>query len=152
LKDTAETSSIAIPPPEVTPKRGGGLCTTLSNIFSPGGTKPKDSPSSDSSATYVDPGLVEKTVGEGTEETTDPNADTLEDPTSDVSNLFRASGDNSTEDVPSDGEVVKEHIIILVEEIKTNASTEGMIPQNESTSEAITSNPSKDLIAGDGRR
>jgi hypothetical protein len=74
----------------------------------------------------------------------------LEDPTSDVSNPLRASGDNSTEDVLSDNEVVKEHIIILVEEIKTDASTEGMIPQNEGNSDAIMSNPLKDPIGGDG--
>jgi hypothetical protein len=150
LKDSAETPSIATPHPEVTPKRGGGLCTTLTNIFSPGGTKPKDSPSSDSSATYVDPDLAERIVGEGTEETTDPNVDTLKDSTSDNSNLFRASGDNSTEDVPLDGEVIKEHTIISVEEIKTNASTKGMIPRNEGTLEAIASDPSEDLIAGNG--
>jgi hypothetical protein len=57
-KDIVETPPITIPHPEVTPKRARGLCTTLSNIFSPGGTKPKDSPSSESSATYVDPDLV----------------------------------------------------------------------------------------------
>jgi hypothetical protein len=155
--------------------------------FSPGGTKPNESPSSDSSATYVDPDLVKKTVGEGTEEntavgegteettdpnantktlgegteettavgegtedTTDPNANTLEDPTSDISDPLRASGDNSTEDVLSDSEVVKEHTITLVEEIKTDASTEGMIPHNERNSDAITSNPPKGPIGGDG--
>jgi hypothetical protein len=145
-KDIAQTPLIVIPHPEVTPKRAGGLCTTLTNIFSPGGTKPKDSPSSESSATHVDPDLAKKIVGEGTEETTDPNANTLEDPTSDASNLFGISGDNSTEDVPSDGEVVKEHIIISVEGIETNANTEGMIPTNEGTSEAIANDPSEGLI------
>jgi hypothetical protein len=146
-------------------------------MFSPGGTKAGESPSSDSSATYVDPDLVKKTVGEGTEEnaamregteeitdpndntktlgegtkeTTDPNATTLKDPTSDVSDPLKASGDNSTKDVPSDSEVVKETIIVSVKEIKTDASIEGMIPQNEGNLDDITSNPPEDPIGGDG--
>jgi hypothetical protein len=74
----------------------------------------------------------------------------LEDPTSNVPDPLKASEDNSTEDVLSDSEVVKEHIITSVEEIKTDASTEEMIPQNEGNSDAITSNPPEDPIGGDG--
>jgi hypothetical protein len=89
-------------------------------------------------------------VGEGTKETNNPSANTLEDPTSNVPDPLRASRDNPTEDVISDSEAVKEHIIISVKEIKTDANTERMIPQNEDNSDAITSNPPKDPIDGDG--
>jgi hypothetical protein len=144
-------------------------------MFSPGGTKPGESPSSDSSATYVDPDLVKKTVGEGTEEntavregteeitdpndntetvgegteeTTDPNAPTLKDPTSDVSDPLEENGDNPTKDMPSDGEVVREVTIILVKEVKTDVSNEGLTPQNEGNSNEITSNPPEEPIGG----
>jgi hypothetical protein len=98
-KDIAETTPTAMPHPEATPKRAGGICSTLTNIFSPGGTNPKDSPSSESSATYVDPDVAERIVEEGTNETTDPNANTLENPTADTSDAIEEGGDNSTEAV-----------------------------------------------------
>jgi hypothetical protein len=128
-------------------------------MFSPGGTKPGESPSSDSSATYVDPDLVEKTVGEGTkenaairegiEEITDPNAPTLKDPPLSMFPIPSRKA-RTTKDVPSDGEVVKEHIIISIEETKTDASTEGMISQNEGNPDDVTGNPHEGLIGESG--
>jgi hypothetical protein len=89
-------------------------------------------------------------VEEGTKETTDPNATTLKDPTSDVSDPLKANEDISTEAVLPDGEVVKEHIITSVKEMKTDASTEGLTPQNDGNSDDITSNPPEDPISGSG--
>jgi hypothetical protein len=137
-----------MPHPEVTPKQTGGICSTLTNIFSPGGNNPKNSSPSESSASYVDPDVAEKIVEEGIAETTDPNVDTLENPTADTSDAIEESGDNSTEAAPLDGEIVNEHIIITIETTETNASSEGVTPQNEDITEAIADDPPEDLLLG----
>jgi hypothetical protein len=151
LTNTAETPSSAMPNPEVTPKWAGGFCSTLTNIFSPGGTNSKNSPSSESSASYVDPDVAEKIVKKTIAGTTIPSDNTLENPTVGSSDIIEESGDNSNETVHLDGEVEKEHIIITIEAIKTNANSEEMTPPpNESISEAIVDDPPEDPITGIG--
>jgi hypothetical protein len=136
-----------MPHPEVTPRRTGGICSTLTNIFSPGGNNPKNSSPSESSASYVDPDVAEKIVKEDVAETTAPDADTLENSTTYTSDILQQSGDGSTEVAPLDGEVVHEHIIITVE---TNAGSEGVTPQDKVITEVIVDDPPEDLTTGNG--
>jgi hypothetical protein len=150
LNDVTETPPTAMPHPEVTPRRTGGICSTLTNIFSPGGTNPKNSLPSESSASYVDPDVAETIVEEGIAETTAPNVNTLENPTADTSNAIKESGDNSTEVVPLDGEFENEHIVITIETIETNVSIEEVTPQNKDITAAIADDPPEDLTTGNG--
>jgi hypothetical protein len=148
--DIMETPPIAMSHPEVTPKRTGGICSTLTNIFSPGGNNPKNSSPSESSASYVDPDVADKIVEEVIAEPTNPNTDTLENPTADTSDAIEESGDNSTEAVPLDGEVGSEHIVITIETNKTNASSAGETPQNDDITETIADDPPEDPTTGNG--
>jgi hypothetical protein len=148
--DVTETPPIATPHPEVTPKRTGGICSTLTNIFSPGGNNLQNSSPSESSASYVDPDVAGKIVQERIAETTDPNADTLESPIADTSDAIEESGGNSTEAVLLDGEVVNEHIVVTTKTTKTNASSEEVTPQDEGIMEAIADDPPEDLTTGNG--
>jgi hypothetical protein len=141
-----ETPSSAMPNPGVTPKRTGGICSTLTNIFSPGDANPKNSSPSESSASYVDPDVAEKIIEEGIAETATPSADTLENPTASNSNAVKESEDNPDETVHSDGEVENEHIDITIETIETNASSEEATPQNNGISEAIADDPQEGTI------
>jgi hypothetical protein len=145
--DVAETPPTAMPHPEVTPRGAGGICSTLTNIFSPGGANPKNSPSSESSASYVDPDVAEKIAEEGIAEPTTPNVDTLENSTVGTSDVLQQSGDDSTKVAPLDGKVIHEHIIITVE---SNAGSEGVTPQEGTITEAIVDDPPEDLTTGNG--
>jgi hypothetical protein len=159
-KNAAENPSIATPTPRVTPKRGAGLCTTITNMFSPGGTKPNGSPSSSaSSASYVDPDSVNLGAKEGTKENTtggegdpektiDPNVTTLEDPIPDAPDPIKPGEDNSTTVIPPGDKVVKEHTVTVIEETKTDISNEGSPPQNRGNSDDITSNPPEEPTGG----
>jgi hypothetical protein len=148
--DVTETPPIATPHPEVTPKWTGGICSTLTNIFSPGGNNLKNSSPSESSASYVDPDVADKIVQEGITETTDPNGDTLESPTADTSDAIEECGGNSTEAALLDGEVINEHIVVTIETTETNASSEEVTPQDKGITEAIADDPPEDLTTGNG--
>jgi hypothetical protein len=124
-----------MPHPETTPKRTGGICSTLRNIFSPGGTKPKNSSPSESSASYVDPDVAEKIEEEGPSQTTTPGINSLEDLTTSLSDTIEESGPNETES----GTV-----------IESNAGSGGETPQDETLTEAVTSDPPEDLTTGGG--
>jgi hypothetical protein len=159
-KDSAGTPSIATPTTKVYPKRGAGFCSTFASLLSPGGTKPKGSPSSSaSSASYVDPeslktgakkGAKENTIdGEGDpEETINPKVTTMEDPTPDAPDPSVPIEDNSTSVIPPEGEVVAEETIIVVKEIKTGVSNEELPPQNRDNPEDIAGNPPEEPIGG----
>jgi hypothetical protein len=148
LNDVTETPPIAMPHPEVTPKRTGGICSTLTNIFSPGGNNPKDSSPSESSASYVDPDVAEKIVEEDVAETTDPNVNTLENPTADTLDAIKESKDNSTEAALLDGEFDNEHIVTTIKTTEPNASSKGVTPHNEGITEAIAEDPPEDPTPG----
>jgi hypothetical protein len=139
-----------MPHPEITPKWAGGICSTLTNIFLPGGTNPKNSSPSESSASYVDPDVADKIVEEGIAEPTAPNVDTLENPTAGTTNAIKQSKDSTTEVAPFDGEVVNEDIVVTIEMVETNASSEGVTPQDRGITEAIADDPPEDITTGDG--
>jgi hypothetical protein len=108
------------------------------NIFSPGSNNPKSSPSSDSSASYVDPDATGKITKKDIAETTAPSVRNLENSTADTSNAIEESRDNPTKVVPLDGEV------------ETNANSEDVIPKNEVITEAIANDPPQDITIGNG--
>jgi hypothetical protein len=145
-----KTPPTAMTHPAVTSRRAGGICSTFMNIFSPGGTNPKNSSASESSASCVDPDVAERIVEEGIAETTASNVDTLEDPNAGTSDIIKESGDNSTEVAPLDGEFDNEHIVITIKMIKTNASSEEVTHQNKAITEATADDPPEDLTAGIG--
>jgi hypothetical protein len=145
--DLTETPLTTMPYPEATPKRTGGICSTLTNIFSPGGAKSKNSSPSESSALYVDPDIAGKIKEEGTSETTTPNVNTLEDPTASASDAIMGSGENSTEVAPSGG---KPNEAQTGTKIKSNAGSKGETLQDKVITEAVAGDTPEDLITGDG--
>jgi hypothetical protein len=147
LNDVTETPLTAMPYPEATPKQTGGICSTLTNIFSPGGAKSQNSSPSESSASYVDPDTAGKIEEEGTSKTTTPNVDTLEDPTAGASDAIEESGDNSTEVAPLDGKLNEAQTGTTIE---SNAGSEGETPRDEAITEAVADDPLEDLTTGDG--
>jgi hypothetical protein len=136
-----------MPHPEATPKQTGGICSTLTNIFSPGGAKHQNSSPSESSASYVDPDTAEKIKEEGSSDTASPIVNTLEDPTVDNSENIKGSKDNSTEVDPSGDSPNEAQTGTAIE---SNAGSEGETPQDDAITEAIADDPPEDITTGGG--